>query len=66
MPVSVIVMRNVELRLDAFNLFDSADDDIAYFYASRLAGEPPQGIEDVHFHPLEPRSARVSITYHWD
>ncbi len=54
-----------EVRLDAFNLFDSDDDDIAYFYASRLAGEPADGIEDVHFHPLEPRTVRASFTLRW-
>ena len=54
-----------EWRLDVFNLFDSDDDDIAYFYASRLPGEPAAGIEDIHFHPLEPRSVRASVTWHW-
>lgn len=51
-----------ELRLDVFNLLDSTDDDIAYFYASRLADEPAEGVEDVHFHPLEPRAARLTLT----
>ena len=54
-----------ELRLDAFNLLDSDDDDIAYFYASRLNGEPAEGVEDIHFHPLEPRALRLSLNYHW-
>ncbi len=53
------------VRLDIFNLFDSDDYDIAYFYASRLPGEPAEGVEDVHFRPLEPRTARASVTYHW-
>lgn len=53
------------VRLDVFNLFDSNDYDIAYFYASRLPGEPAEGIEDVHFRPLEPRSVRASLTYHF-
>ncbi len=56
---------DAELRLDAFNLLDSSDDDIAYYYASRLDGEPADGIEDIHFHPLEPRALRLSMTYHW-
>jgi outer membrane receptor protein involved in Fe transport len=55
----------LELRLDAFNLFDSSDDDISYFYASRLPGEPSNGIDDRHFHPLEPRTLRASVTWHW-
>ncbi|MEJ2604794.1 MAG: TonB-dependent receptor [Gammaproteobacteria bacterium] len=54
----------LELRLDAFNLLDSDDDDIAYFYASRLAEETGP-VEDIHFHPLEPRTFRASATLHW-
>jgi outer membrane receptor for ferrienterochelin and colicin len=56
---------NFEFRVDGFNLLDSDDDDIAYYYASRLAGEPLAGVEDVHFHPLEPRMVRASVTMHW-
>ncbi len=54
-----------EWRLDIFNVLDSEDDDIAYFYASRLPGETAAGVEDIHFHPLEPRSVRASVTWHW-
>ncbi|MEO1246255.1 MAG: TonB-dependent receptor [Pseudomonadota bacterium] len=56
----------VEFRLDVFNLFDSDDNDIAYRYASRLPGEPLAGVEDIHFHPLEARSVRGSVTWLWD
>jgi len=54
-----------ELRIEVFNLLDSDDDDISYFYVSRLEGEPAEGVEDVHFHPLEPRAVRASIKYIW-
>ncbi len=54
---------SVEVRLDVFNVFDSNDHDISYFYASRLAGEGSAGVEDVHFHPLEPRTVRASLTW---
>ena len=37
----------------------------AHDYASRLPREPDEGIEDIHFHPLEPRSLRASIGFHW-
>jgi outer membrane receptor protein involved in Fe transport len=47
---------------DVFNLFNARVDDIAYFYTSRLKGEPAAGIDDVHFHPAEKLSARVSLT----
>ena len=56
---------NFSFRLDLFNILDSDDYDIAYYYASRLPGEDVGGIEDVHFRPLEPRSIRTSVTYHW-
>lgn len=47
--------------LDILNLLDSADHDIDYFYPSRLSGEADEGIEDLHFHPVEPRSLRVRL-----
>ena len=49
------------LGIDVLNLFDSEDADITYFYASRLPGEPAEGVEDRHFHPVEPRQVRVSL-----
>ncbi|MGZ0656650.1 TonB-dependent receptor [Coraliomargarita sp. W4R72] len=53
---------NLRLSLDVLNLFDSEDDDITYYYESQLAGEF-SGVEDVHSHPIEPRSLRVTLTY---
>ena len=53
---------NVKIAFDVFNLFDRKASDIDYFYASRLRGEPAEGIEDIHFHPVEPRRFRVSLT----
>ncbi|MEL6447708.1 MAG: TonB-dependent receptor [Pseudomonadota bacterium] len=52
-----------EFRVEALNLFDSEDDDITYFYASRLPGEPVGGVEDIHFHPIEPRTVRFFVTW---
>jgi outer membrane receptor protein involved in Fe transport len=49
------------LVLEVFNLFDSEASDIDYFYASRLAGEPAGGIEDIHTHPALPRSFRLGF-----
>jgi hypothetical protein len=51
------------LTLDVLNLLGSHDNDITYFYASRLPGEPAEGVEDIHFHPIEPRQVRVSLRY---
>ena len=50
-----------DVRVDVLNLFDSDDDDITYWYASRLPGEPADGVEDFHFHPIEPRTVRASF-----
>jgi hypothetical protein len=48
--------------VSVFNVLDRRDDDIEYYYASRLRGEAVP-VNDVHFHPMEPRSARVSLSY---
>ena len=50
------------LALDVFNLFDRKASDIDYYYASRLKGEPAEGVNDAHFHPVEPRSVRLTLT----
>ena len=55
----------LSLSLDLFNLLDSEDSDIEYFYASRLAGEPLGGIEDVHFHPLPEPSLRLTAAWRY-
>ena len=47
--------------LDVFNLFDRKASDIDYAYASRLKGEAAGGVDDIHFHPVEPRSLRVTL-----
>ena len=52
----------VEVALDVLNLLDAEDTDVSYFYASRLDGEPADGVEDVHFHPVIPRTARLALT----
>jgi hypothetical protein len=49
------------LALDLFNLLDRRDQDIAYLYASRLLGEPLEGVEGVHSHVFQPRSVRLSL-----
>jgi outer membrane receptor protein involved in Fe transport len=47
--------------LDVFNLFGRKASDIDYYYASRLPGEPAGGVNDIHFHPVEPRTFHVSL-----
>lgn len=48
------------LKLELLNQFNSDDHDIDYFYVSRLPGDPMEGVEDKHFHPIEPRTLRLS------
>ncbi|MBB6095325.1 outer membrane receptor protein involved in Fe transport [Povalibacter uvarum] len=43
-----------------YNVFDSKDNDITYFYESQLANET-EPVEDIHFHPVEPRTVRVRV-----
>jgi hypothetical protein len=45
-----------------FNLLDRRDDDIEYDYASRLRAEAAP-VNDLHFHPMEPRTVRVGLSY---
>jgi outer membrane receptor protein involved in Fe transport len=55
--------RGLQLRLDVFKLFNAETNDISYDYTSRLPGEPPQGVDDRHVHPGEPRSYPVSLSH---
>ncbi len=56
------VSRKLKVELSIFNLFDTRADAAAFFYASRLPGEPAAGVNGVQVHPLEPRSARLAVT----
>ncbi len=55
--------KNVQVAVDVLNVFDKKNNDITYYYPSRLAGEPLEGVNDFHIHPAEPRTVRVSVTY---
>jgi outer membrane receptor protein involved in Fe transport len=52
------------VSLAAFNLFDADDNDITYFYESQLPGEGAP-VEDRHFHPVEPRTLRLTLETRW-
>ena len=51
-----------ELGLDIINLLDQEDDDIAYWFESRMIGETAS-FEDIHFHPSNPRAVRALLKY---
>ena len=56
------LMDDWQVQLDILNIFDSNDHDVDYFYASRLAGEPANGYEDIHYHIFEPRQIRFYLS----
>jgi len=51
----------ITLTGQLLNLLNNTDDDIQYFYASRLQGEPDSGVDDFHIHPMEPRTWRLGL-----
>lgn len=46
--------------IDLLNLLNTSASDIDYYYASRLPGES-QPVSDIHTHPAEPRTVRVTL-----
>jgi outer membrane cobalamin receptor len=56
--------KSLNVDVEGFNLTNRRDAAIAYYYASRLKRETGAR-EDLHFHPLEPRSLRVSLNATW-
>jgi hypothetical protein len=57
------IVRGARLTVDVFNVLNAQVSDVDYFYTSRLPGEPAAGVDDIHTHPGEPRTARVSLHY---
>jgi len=53
------------VQLSVFNLFNTHAHAMEYYYVDRLPGEPAVGVADVHVHPLEPLSLRLTFTTHW-
>ncbi len=52
--------RNIKVSVDVLNLLNRRVSDIDYQYASQLRGEAA-AVNDVHFHPVEPRSLRLTL-----
>ncbi len=50
------------VALEAYNLTNRQASAIDYYYGSRLQGEAVGGTDDVHFHPIESRSFRLSLS----
>ena len=54
------VNANNSVELEGFNLSNKQASAIDYYYASRLPGEAAGGVDDIHFHPTESRSFRLT------
>jgi len=48
--------------LGVYNILNTKADAAEFWYVDRLPGEPPAGVADVHIHPLEPISARITLS----
>jgi hypothetical protein len=58
-----ILFNEVRVELTVLNLLDRKANDIQYYYASRLPGEGVDGVQDIHFHPVEPRQLRLALRW---
>lgn len=56
---------SVRVELDGFNLLNRKASAIDYYYTSRLPSEPAVGVNDIHFHPIESRSFRVTAVLNY-
>lgn len=54
----------LRLELEGFNLLNRRASAIDYYYESQLPGEAAP-VADVHFHPIEPRSLRLTLVKGW-
>lgn len=52
---------NLSASVTLLNAFNDRGNDITYYYASQLPGEGAPA-NDIHFHPVEPRSVRAMLT----
>ena len=52
--------RKMHVELEGFNLANRNDSAIDYYYASKLRSEATP-VNDIHFHPIESRSFRVTF-----
>ena len=52
--------KHVRLQLEGMNVLNAKVNDIEYYYATRLQGEPAAGVNDRLVHPADPRSFRFA------
>ncbi|RYF72717.1 MAG: TonB-dependent receptor, partial [Comamonadaceae bacterium] len=59
------INKTTKVELEGFNLTNRKDSAIDYYYESRLRDEA-EPVSGVHFHPIEPRSFRVTVTMNFN
>jgi hypothetical protein len=58
-----LLASGLRVQVSLLNILNARADDIQYYYTSRLRGEPEGGVDDVHFHPVEPRQIRIALLW---
>ena len=53
---------HLKVQLSIYNLFNTKADSSAYYYTSRIPGEPLGGVTGIQVHPLEPISGVLKVT----
>jgi outer membrane receptor protein involved in Fe transport len=53
---------NWNIGLGVYNILGVRANAADFWYVDRLPGEPADGVADVHTHPLEPRTVRVTLS----
>ena len=56
------ISAHLKVQLSVYNVFNTRANSSAYYYTSRLPGEPADGVAGVQFHPLEPISGVLKVT----
>ena len=53
--------KDMDISLDVLNLMDKTNNDISYYYASRVSSSLGSDTYDTHVHPAEPRTFRATL-----
>jgi outer membrane receptor protein involved in Fe transport len=56
-----VIGKGWSVALGAYNILNKKADAAEFWYIDRLPGEGAAGVADVHVHPLEGTSGRITI-----
>ena len=57
-----VIGKGWSVGLGIYNLLNKKADAAEFWYVDRLAGEPAEGVADIHVHPLEGTSGRLTVS----